>query len=158
MKKLLTVFLISMLSGVGMNSLGAEPETSGEYDFNVNEGTCLYNRLGFGSREVVLQFMTNQVQFLRIGVYEENGNGGFDQTIPAYPGYNHPDYAGTETLEGFVLRASKIEFQRSVEKYNYRVDQRFTLKYFFLNFIRQIRLNINYEFLFDFRQKNPNTR
>ena len=124
MKPLLTSLLILgwVITGFGATTKASEP------NYLFNEETSSYDMLGFGDSETLLQFMTDQIKLVHIGVYQQNGSGGFYGS----PYYQY-DKNTRETLGEFINRVSQEEFQRSLNVNGYDPNQEFSLKYYFKN-------------------------
>ena len=119
----------SLLLLIGVTTgLGVEPKVRqlSEPTYNFNRETFLYDQLAFGSTDAMLRFMSNQVVQVQIGIYQQDGSGGFDMSIDPYP-FDRDE----ETFEEFVVRTSNTEFQRVIALKHYRIDQKFSMGYYF---------------------------
>ena len=122
--------LASLLCLIGIaTGLGVEPKVRqlSEPTYNFNRETFLYDQLAFGNQDELIKFMRTQVSRLQVGLYQEDGSGYIGPIM-----YRLYKEIG-ETLEELILRASRDEFKRAVTENHYRMNQRFSIYYAYMN-------------------------
>ncbi len=128
MKHLLIYLLLifgSVVTGLGATNATKilTPQSVEPPDYHFNTNTFTYNSLGLGSMHKMLDFMTNQVTKISIGVFTDKSGEIYE------PGQGFYTRNQDESLIEFMRRTMNIELRRAIKAREYNPNQRFTVAY-----------------------------